>query len=173
MTMSSGPASSLAAVPVHFQSGLAEARPIIIPGNGGADLAYSFAADQFVQLQAISVDVDTSGAGGSVAVEVALADPSGVRIAAVRTGAGLDPGLVGQVTFAANLPDSSTFPAPALVQQIQAALWEATLPEQALLTVAALDAGALITEMRVFTYALGQPTGRVPFAGYARTAVVT
>jgi hypothetical protein len=160
--VSSGPSSTLAAVPVHFRSGLADVRTIVRPGSGATSIGYQFSSDEFAQLESLSADVDTTAAGASVQVEATLADQAGVVVARSRTGAALDTGLQGQATFAPGLSDTSTFPATASTQQIQTALWEGTLPEQAIVTVEALDAGAIVTELRILTWELGEPSGHVP-----------
>lgn len=173
MAMSSAAPSTLAAVPVHFLSGRADVRTIVSHRLVGSGVGYVFSPDEIVQLEALSADVDTSGAGGPSPVEAILSDQTDAIVARVRTGSALDPGLTGQVTFAPGLPDSSTFPAPPFVDQIQTALWEGELPEQATITVQAIDPGAVVTELRLLVWTLGEPTGRVPFAGYTRSAVVT
>lgn len=170
--MSSSPSASLAAVPIHFLSGLADVRTIVRPGAGETTIAYRFQADEFAQLESLSADVDTTGAGAAVQVEATLADQAGVVVARARTGAALDTGLQGQATFAPGLPDTSTFPATASTQQIQTALWEGTLPEQATVTVEALDAGAVVTELRILTWELGEPSGHVPRAPAVGMALV-
>lgn len=135
--------------PNDFYSSLAPANVIIVPANGTASVVYVTSMGEELEIQSVSADLDCQLSGSDVAVECNLLDASGLLLAKVRTGAAITAGQFGQVTFAPELADSSTFPPPPSVSEIQTGLWTANPSDGQQVQVTALEAAAIVTQVRI------------------------
>lgn len=148
--------------PNDFDSGLTPASVILVSATGTPTVAYTTRQGEDLTVQSISADVDTQASAADVPVQCDLLDPSGVLLARVRTGSGITAGQLGQVTFAPELPDSSTFPVPVPLVELQTGLWVADPSDGQQIVITALEPAAIVTQARIlivgdvdFSYRIG------------------
>jgi hypothetical protein len=159
--------------PWEFRSGPAGSRTIQLASQGGNAISYTVSGDDSLGIEALSFDVDSTVPLNDVFVRAELADQSGALLARVVTGLGLSAGFVGQVTFAPNLPDSSTFRVAYPITQVQTGLWDVEAEPDSTLTGTALDVDARVTGGRILAFNVGGPSGEVfkPELVYSSQAV--
>jgi hypothetical protein len=97
-------------------------------------------------------DVDTFGAAGDVTMTLELGDQTGRTFTKNATGAKIAQFSNGEVTFARFLPDTSTLPGPLSPQILQTGAPIIVQAPGDVVRVVASDAGALVTEMRLWVW---------------------
>lgn len=127
-------------------------RAILAPSDATGNASYTLSGLDYLEIVSVSATVDTSAAGAATPVSFELLDASGARFAMNQTGATLATGLVGEVTFASYLPDSSTFPTPISPDFIQSGMPIVLLEPGTRVVVSAKDPGAVVTQARIWAW---------------------
>lgn len=85
---------------------MADARTILIPGNGTGSLSFELPPGVTMDVEAVLVNVDATGAASPVTAELQVAEQSGVVIAAKPQGSTIANGTSAKATWALRLDDS-------------------------------------------------------------------
>lgn len=85
-----------------------EPRDIVVSGDGTQAASYQLPGAVYQYVQAIFVDVDTTGTATPVEPTLSITNGSGVVIAKQRQGEPIDPGISGSATWAQGLPRPAT-----------------------------------------------------------------
>jgi hypothetical protein len=127
-------------------------RAIIVPDAGTHSLTYVLSGFDYFELASVSADVNTFGAAGDVTLTLELGDQTGRTFTKNATGAQIAQFSNGEVTFARFLPDTSTLPGPLSPQILQTGAPIIVQAPGDTVRVVASDAGALVTEMRLWVW---------------------
>lgn len=134
--------------------------PRMITLNGSTNsVAYTLSGTEMLRVESVSADVDTTGAAADSFGDVIYRDASAFLIARSRSSASLFQGSAWIMTWAPQLPDTFVLGNQGLVPVATTGLADTLVPPGGTITVTASDAGAKITQARLWVDNVSDMTG--------------